>query len=133
MNKVKAAVVSAFCTAIILISQMAHAEPLYANNSVSNAGKIELAYQALHLADWLQTLTIARNPDQFYETNKVLGSHPGVAEVNQYFLVTGIGHALISHFLPLKATQVWQGATIVMQVGYVTNNHDLGIGFNVKY
>lgn len=116
------------------LSALTHAEPLYTPEAgVTTGGKIELIYQAVHLADWMQTLTIAKNPDRFYETNKILGEHPSAHEVNQYFLATAIGHALVSHFLPAKPSRIWQGATIVMQVGYVTQNRQLGIGLNVEY
>lgn len=39
------------------------------------------------IVDWLQTLSIAREPDRFYEVNIVLGKHPSVARVSWYFAI----------------------------------------------
>lgn len=43
-----------------------------------------VAVGALSL-DWLQTLTIARNPAQWSEINVILGKHPSVSRVCWYF------------------------------------------------
>lgn len=127
------AILTAAVVINLLAGNQARAESFYEESQLTTSGTLELTYQTVHLADWLQTLTIARNPERFYETNKVLGEHPSVSDVNRYFLSTAIGHALISHILPPTAARVWQGATITMQLGYVQQNHQLGIGFNVRY
>jgi hypothetical protein len=111
-----------------MASDPAAADPLVVDGALTTSGKVEIAYQAVHVADWLQTLQIARNPDRWSETNPILGEHPSVSDVNQYFLATAVGHALISHYIPsAKMTRVWQGTTIAIQRGYVIHNHSLGI------
>ncbi len=39
----------------------------------------QLAYTALHMVGWGQTLDIADQPKDYYETNPVLGEHPHAA------------------------------------------------------
>ncbi len=51
-----------------------------------NATILLLVALAILLAiDWLQTLTIARNPGRWRELNPLLGEHPSVARVNAWF------------------------------------------------
>lgn len=121
-----------FLTPLLLLAAPASAVDLTADGSLTTAGKLEVAYQAVHLADWLQTVQIAKNPERWTETNPILGEHPSVNEVHRYFLTTAVGHALVSHFIPSpKLTYLWQGATIAVQVGYVYHNHQLGIAIKV--
>jgi len=106
------------------------ASPQY---QITTTGKLQAGYLVLHTLDWMQTLTIARNPDRWHETNPILGNHPSVAQVNQYFLATGIAHTLITAHLPQRKARLWLGATSIMQLGFVMHNRNLGIGLNVKY
>lgn len=87
--------------------------------------KWETAYMATHLIDWGQTLEIARNP-KYYETNPILGKTPTRGEVNRYFLITGIGHYLISRYLD-DYRLAWQKTTFFIELGVVTRNASIGI------
>lgn len=49
--------------------------------------------------DWLQTLSIARNPAQWAEINVILGKHPTVARVCWYFGVCAVLVVLLTWLL----------------------------------
>ena len=75
---------------------------------------------ALILADWSQTLTIARDPC-YCEGNPLLGRHPSVGRVNTYFgLVTVANLAALA--LPKTPRRVWYGAVIVIELVAVARN-----------
>jgi len=89
----------------------------------------ELGYLALHGMDWAQTRTIAKNPQQWSETNRILGEHPSVGKVNNYFLATGLAHALASQYLPPDLAKWLQYGTIGLEAGVTgRNKFKLGIG-----
>lgn len=89
----------------------------------------EVAYLALHVADWGQTLYISDHPSEFKEYNPVLGAHPSRGDVNAYFITTAILHPVISYVLPRPYREIWQYSTIVLQVGVTAHNASIGIGF----
>lgn len=110
--------------ALLVLSGVAHSEWTKQDSAW------QLAYTALHVADWAQTRNIARNPDEFHETNPILGRHPSVSEVDDYFLVTGVAHALVSAALPPKYRRKWQAAGIVVEAGAVAHNYSIGISMS---
>lgn len=91
--------------------------------------KRQLTYGLLHGADWAQTRTIAKNPTQYHETNPLLGEHPSVGRVNNYFLTTLLGHALIANYLSPEYRKLFQNATIGLEAGVAgRNKFNVGIG-----
>lgn len=44
----------------------------------------------LLVIDWRQTLSIARNPERWYERNPALGEHPSVARVHVWFALIAL-------------------------------------------
>src|SRR6266853_3835043 len=72
----------------------------------------QLGYSLLHGIDWAQTRTIAKNPNQLHETNPILGEHPSVGKVNNYFLSTLLGHWFLANALPPDARKLFQQGTI---------------------
>jgi hypothetical protein len=87
----------------------------------------ELAYTALHLVDWGQTLNIARNPDRFHERNPILGRHPSPGQVNRYMAASLAAHWLIARALKPKARKIFQGVTLVIKSGFVAGNYSVGL------
>lgn len=96
----------------------------------------EVVYTGIKAIDWRQTRTIAKHPDEWYEVNPALGEHPSVERVDNYFLITGIAHPIITHILPRKHTlfgwewsprAVWQNVTIGISAGCVAHNYSVGI------
>jgi hypothetical protein len=92
--------------------------------------KYQLTYAILHVMDWGQTLDIAKNPDTYYEKNLILGRHPSVKDVNNYFASSLVIHTVIAYMLPEEARRVWQGIWIVMEGNSVSNNFGIGLQFN---
>lgn len=85
------------------------------------------AYLAVHAIDWGQTRYVASNPDEFYETNIILGSHPSVGEVNRYMGSTMLLHAGITKSLPSKYRKYWQVFTLGVEIGVVGRNMRFGV------
>ena len=90
----------------------------------------ELTWTALLIADYGQTMNIAKNPDKYHEYNPILGSHPSQSSVNVYMLSAAIIHPAISYILPPKYRKWWQYITIGIEIGAVTNNFIAGIGIS---
>lgn len=93
----------------------------------------EVAYLALHVVDWNQTLYIVDHPREFHECNPILGSHPSRGEVNGYFIATGLLHPLVSYglkkYAPPGWSEAWQYITIGVELGITAHNASVGIGF----
>ena len=103
-------------------------------NAWSNADTAwEIGYLATHIADWGQTRDIAAQCGQgtYYETNPALGRCPSENKVNAYFLGTALLHAGVAHLLPQKYRRTFQSATMMMQVGVISNNAKIGL--NIKF
>jgi hypothetical protein len=105
--------------------------PASAWEKTSDKNKLEALYLLLHGADWAQTRTIAKNPDLYHETNPLLGQHPSVGKVNNYFLATGLAHALLADKLPPNLAKLFQYGTIGLETGVAGKNRfKLGIGMS---
>ena len=89
--------------------------------------RFEAAYLVLHAVDWSQTRYIAAHPERFIEDNPILGEHPSDAEVNRYFLLTGLIHAGIAYALPSDWRRGFQLVTIGIEAGTVARNYRIGI------
>lgn len=92
----------------------------------------ESAYLLSHIADWGQTRDIASQcgSGNYKEMNPVLGSCPSMSRVNTYFISTALLHAGVSAMLPRKYRRFFQTSTMIMEIGYVTNNYNIGLKFN---
>ena len=91
----------------------------------------QLAYLILHAVDWGQTRNIAKNPDEFYEFNPLLGTHPSVKRVDSYMLVSALTHTAISYFLPRDWRHAFQHITLSVKSGLV--DHNFSIGLRIDY
>ncbi len=110
---------------IILILFIIGASEVNAQEWTQENTRWEQAYYVTHLIDWGQTQEIARNPD-YYERNAILGRNPTEAEVNRYFILTGIGHHLIARWLD-KYRLPYQQATFFINFIAVTGNFTAGV------
>lgn len=79
--------------------------------------------------DWMQTRTIAKNPDRWYETNVVLGKHPSVDKVDIYFASVIAANIGLHWILPRDWQPYWYGAITSIELGYAAHNFTLGVGF----
>lgn len=98
---------------------------------------LEVAWQGLHVVDWLQTEEIAKNPN-FYETNKIMGRSPSRGKVNTHMALFAVGHLAVSYLLPSKFTvmgwklyprKYWQWTSVIAKGYYVGKNYRIGVRF----
>jgi len=92
----------------------------------------EAAYLMTHVADWGQTRDISAQCGSggYYEVNPVIGRCPSMSRVNLYFLSTALLHAGTATLLPKKYRRFFQTSTMVMEIGYITNNYNIGLKVN---
>jgi len=91
--------------------------------------KRQLIASGLLGADWAQTRTIAKNPHQYYETNKILGRHPSVGLVNNYFATSMLTNILLANSLPPEYRKLLHYGTIGLEAFEVGRNKlRFGIG-----
>ena len=81
---------------------------------------------AANIVDWGQTRSIAYNPHRWSERNPLLGDHPSVGEVNNYFIARLILVPLIAHYLPEYRTAILS-LWLAVGLGYSAHNHSIGI------
>jgi hypothetical protein len=93
----------------------------------------EGVYQALHLADMMQSLDIKNHPGH-HEANPILGPHPNDGQVLAYFAAEAGLHYAVTKALydgdaPMWAQRLWQGAWIYWEADNVYTNNQHGIRF----
>lgn len=91
----------------------------------------EAAYLAVDAVDWAQTRNIARNPDKWHEQNGVLGEHPTVSQVDNYFISMAVAHVVIAHVLPADYRSAFQYITLGAEISCV--GHNIVIGISAKF
>lgn len=77
---------------------------------------------ALLGADWAQTRSIAKGIPGIHETNKLLGQHPSVGMVNNYFAASALADAVIASQLPPEWRKIFQYGTIGLEAPTVGRN-----------
>ena len=91
----------------------------------------EIAAQAvftgLALLDWNQTLQIAKHPDEYSETNFIIGEHPSEGRVNILMPAGIVLHALVTYALPRKYRSFWQYVWIGEEAACVYQNWRTGL------
>lgn len=65
--------------------------------------------------------------ESHYETSPLLGRHPSIGKVNNYFMAAIIGHAAISNVLPRGWRNGWQYFWIGAEANQVNHNRRIGI------
>jgi hypothetical protein len=87
----------------------------------------QVAVTALLYEDFRQTHFIAVHPDEYHETNVVLGPHPTQAAVRNYFLGVAAGSAVLSSVLPSEYRHVLQASEAAIEIVAVGHNRRIGI------
>jgi len=90
----------------------------------------EAVYLAVDTVDWLQTRTIAKNPNKYYEKNPILGDHPSVGQVNNYSLCMMLAHVAAVTVIPSEYRAPFQYVSIAVVSNSVYKNYKLGITIN---
>ncbi len=91
----------------------------------------ETVYFAVDAMDWAQTRNVSRHPDQFGESNPILGFHPSEHKVDLFFISAAFVHYEIAKWLPAEPRAMFQYATIIFEVDTVRNN--LKVGAQIKF
>lgn len=91
---------------------------------------LQRAYYFVLAIDWAQTRYIAKHPQDYHETNRLLGVHPSTREVDRYFLSVGLLQLGIAHVLPPGWRRVFQHFVISQHYTAAENNYQLGIGLD---
>jgi len=94
---------------------------------------LQVTYSALHIMDWSQTLHSARNPEKYYETNPLLGSHPSEGRVNSMLALSLIAHTTVAYILPKPYRGYWQLFWMGVEVEAVKHNRAAGIGLSIHF
>ena len=81
----------------------------------------------LWAVDFGQTRYIAKNPDRFYENNPLLGKHPSVSRVNNYFVGVGIAGYLFANYLSSDNRKMFLATFSVVELGVTRHNRYVGI------
>lgn len=91
--------------------------------------KRQLAALGLTGADWAQTRTVAKNPHTLQETNKILGKHPSLGEVNNYFAASMLVNTLLANALPPEYRHLFQYGTMGLEgLEMGRNKFKFGVG-----
>ena len=73
------------------------------NKEEITLGAMQLGVAAI---DYQQTKVISRNPDEYFETNPVMGRHPSEGRVTTVFLATAVAYVAVAYVLPREIT-IW--------------------------
>jgi hypothetical protein len=88
----------------------------------------QAGFVALTGIDWMQTRKIAKNPDDYYERNPILGEHPSTEKVDIYFPACIAAHTMVAMALPPEYRKWWQYVAIGVEAGVVASNLSIGLG-----
>ena len=105
--------------------------PVFAFDKWDRTDYALLAVSTLTMGiDWRQTRRIAEQPERYYETNPIIGRHPSLDRVDQYFAISWIIKAGIAYILPSQWRKVWLGGIIGVETGCVFRNTNIGLGIS---
>jgi hypothetical protein len=96
----------------------------------------ESIYQALHVADTVQTIACTKRPKTCYEAEQPFvafaGHHPSERQVYQYMAAEALSHAavtavLIHYHMRPAALRIWEGISIGVAMVDVHQNFRAGL------
>ena len=79
--------------------------------------------------DYGQTMHIARNPQDHFEYNPILGEHPSPTAVRNAFMIGAVVKIIVAELLPSKYRKIWLGGLTLTSGAVVLMNHQHGISF----
>jgi hypothetical protein len=79
------------------------------------------------VVDWAQTRYIIKHPEERHELNSLLGSYPSAVRVNNYFVASIAGHAVVSYLLPPNWRRGWQYVWIGINAEVIHRNRSVGV------
>lgn len=84
-----------------------------------------------HSADWMQTRYIVQNKE-FHEKNPILGRHPSMSRVNNYFVVTLFLIIIINNLIPEKYRAKYRKYLAYALTLNVARNRFIGLRIKLK-
>jgi hypothetical protein len=93
----------------------------------------EITWQSVHAIDAAQTLSVARDPDCYYEAvvDPLIGRHPPQGLVLAWAAGASLLHFAITNYLTGHASptmvRIWQGITIGSSAYWVSHNYSNGL------
>lgn len=81
----------------------------------------------LQVVDWGQTRYVARRPE-LHEINPLIGKHPSIGRVNNYFAISIPANIAFSALVPSKYRSLWQTGRLMIQVSVVSYNRGVSVG-----
>ena len=106
----------------LLCSACLHHDPWTREDTYRHAG-----LTGLMVVDWQQTREIAEKPDQYWETNCILGKHPNTAKVDRYFVGAALFNFGAAWFLPAEYRDDWQWFCVGVSATLVGHNYRIGL------
>lgn len=111
-------------------------------NPYKDMNNFEKVWQVAHLADVAQTISIARDPDCYFEddpiTRRLIGRHPKVVNAFLWGVSTSYLHAQGSQWLD-RNTTIPEGIKILIsaidigfKINTVHDNYTIGLSFGTK-
>lgn len=80
--------------------------------------------------DYSQTMHIARNPQDHWEYNPLLGEHPSPGKVRAAFFIGAAVKIIVAELLPSKYRKIWLGGLTLASGSVAVMNHQHGISFS---
>ena len=100
-------------------------EPLSTESKI-----LGLSFLALEIVDWGQTHYIADHPEEYTESNPILGNHPSRREVNAWFIGSTVVCGTIFFFLPDKYRSIFAAFGFGLEFNAVLNNYRSSVRFS---
>lgn len=107
--------------ALLLVNPAKAADPLTGEQAALTVALGLVSYQ-----DYKQTLDI-KNHRGLYETNPILGKHPGDAHVRNYFVASSVATLVTLYVLPSSYRNVLLRAGLAVEFAVTHNNAALGL------
>jgi hypothetical protein len=115
-----------FIVAVVIFTSTA----AFAGDKWDSTDYALLAASTVTLAmDWQQTRYIARNPDRFYERNRILGRYPSRQSIDLYFVSVLLTEIIVADLLPSKWRKVFLAGVAIGEGGVVAYNFQMGVRF----
>lgn len=119
----------ALALALILILALSTA-PAHAGSWDEQNTRLHMPLTVLMFIDLGQTLYIADHPDEYSESNGMMGDHPSRKKVREYFVLSYLMITGLTWALPAKWSHGLQKGVITMEVYSTVNNKYIGVGFS---
>src|SRR3990167_900711 len=113
---------------IVMLSLIASCTPAIAADPWDTTDKaLGAAALTVWAVDWGQTRYIAKHPREFHEYNILLGEHPSVTRVNNYFIGVGIAGYLLADYLPSGSRKTFLSVFSAFEIGITAHNLHIGV------